>query len=196
MKHHTKILIWENDRRLNKLIKFHDLVIRYFNSKNVVDQTVRIKINQDKAEIRHIIISSGISTEIIYDPSLLFRGRLRVIDLIFDMFDLWELRIPHEKVVDTIETSIGIYESNRTKSIWRMFNPFFWLGRVADGISEVVFNVVGEFGLDRQNAEKSALGKLFKGLVYLITSVVAPISGLLQILGFLEPLKQFVHKMF
>ena len=209
MRHHTKILIWENNRRLNKLIKFRDLVIRYFNNQGSTDYMgfldenardkaaqIRTEINQNTAEIHNIITSSNISTKIIYTDPPLLGGRSRKFDLIFNMFDSRELTDPHEQVLDIIEMSIGVYKSNRAKSAWRMFNPFFWLGRIADGISEVVFNVIGEFGVGRQNAKKSALGRLFKGLVYLITNVVVPILILLQIMGFLEPLKQFVHKMF
>lgn len=209
MKNYNKILVWENNRRLNKLIKFRDLVIRYFNNQGSTDYMgfpdenarnkaaqIRTEINQNTAEIHNIITSSNISTEIIYTDPPLLGGRSRKFDLIFNMFDPCELTDPCEQVLDIIEMSIGVYKSNRAKSTWRMFHPFFWLGWVADGISEVVFNVIGEFGLGRQNAEKSALGRLFKVLVYLITNVVVPSLILLQILGFLEPLKQFVHKMF
>ena len=208
VKDHTKILVWENDKRLNKLIEFRDLVVQYFNNqtgtvqadfqnKNTENKPVQITstdINLALVEIHHIITSSGISTKFIYTAPPFLGGRSTKFDLIFDMFNLYEFGIPPQKVVDIIEISIGVYESNRTKSISRMFNPFFWLGWVADAISEVLFDVMGEFGSGRQNAEKSAIGKISKGIIYFVTNIVVPLLLLLQLLDLLEPVKQFVHK--
>ena len=117
-------------------------ISRNKNTENKPVQITSTDINLALVEIHHIITSSGISTKFIYTAPPFLGGRSTKFDLIFDMFNLYEFGIPPQKVVDIIEISIGVYESNRTKSISRMFNPFFWLGWVADAISEVLFDVM------------------------------------------------------
>ena len=73
MRHYTKILIWENKRRLNKLIEFRDFILTYFNNsrvewimdpriEEVAAQEARFNINLSMKEAHSIILQSGITT--------------------------------------------------------------------------------------------------------------------------------------
>ena len=67
MRHYTKILVWENERRLNKLAEFRQLVIKYFNNSHwewMVDERIeedaareaRIQINRVVVEVHSIVV--------------------------------------------------------------------------------------------------------------------------------------------
>ena len=104
------------------------------------------------------------------------------------------MRIDANYVLDLIERAIGIYESNHKSAFFRMFNPFFYLGLVFYIISVLPFIAIGKLGFNQYKAERSAIGKLVKGVLYLIP-VVAACLAILQHFDFLEPVKQFVHKL-
>ena len=78
MRYYTKILIWENKRRLSKLRVFRSLVIRYFNNSRVgfgggrVEESTakeaRLEINRLKDEIHSIILNSEIDPSFSWAP--------------------------------------------------------------------------------------------------------------------------------
>ena len=103
-------------------------------------------------------------------------------------------RIEANDVLNFIDRSIEIYESNHKSAIARTFNPFFYLGLLFDTILELPFIAIGKLGFNRQKMEESAIGRLFKGVLYLIT-VVAAFLTILQLLDLLGPVKQFVHEL-
>ena len=214
MRYHTKILVWENEKRLKKLIEFRDLVIKYFNNSYVEPwamgerteendaQEARNEINMVKAEVHSIIINSGTSLTYTYIQPPAVGRRVLPIDLIDNIFNLDQFDTDPSIVLDCIVTAIGIYQSNHTKALFRMVNPFFYLGWLFDIISDLPFIVFEKFGVNQQKAKASAIGRLFKGVVYWSTAIVSFIGGFLAILDFLgylefvEPVKQSVHKLF
>ena len=116
------------------------------------------------------------------------------IDLIDDIFDLDQFDIGPNNVLGLIDRAIGEYDSNRKSAFVRTLNPFFYLGRVLDTISDLPFIIVGIFGFNRQKIKASTIGKLVKGILYLFIIVVAFLT-ILHLLDFVEPIKQFVHKL-
>ena len=177
MRRYTKILIWENQRRLNKLIEFRNLVIEYFNNIDVewisdrriesqAAQVARGKINRIMAEIHSIILHSGTVPVLTIDPPPAVGGYRANVDLIQNIFMLDKFYIGEEvhreanDILDFVDRAIGIYESNHKSALVRMFNPFFYLGLVFDAISDLPFMAIGKLGFDRQKAEASAIGKL------------------------------------
>lgn len=213
MRHYTKILIWENKKRLNKLIKFRQLIIKYFKNSNVERgsmggrieekdaQEARTEINMDEAEAHSIILNSGTSLTYIYTPPPAVGGRVLTIDLIENIFNLDQIHTDPRIVIDCIDRAIGRYKSNHKSACWRIINPFFYLGRLFDIISDLPFIVVEKFGFNQQKAKASAAGRLVKGVLYWIVAIVSFIGGSLAILDylgyldFLEPVKQSVHKL-
>ena len=207
MRHYTKILIWENRRRHNKLIEFRNLVVEYFTNihvewlsdRRIQNQTARVarnKINQAMDEAHSIILHSGTIPILTIDPPPAVGGYRTDVDLIDNIFNLDRFYIGEgihrecNDILDFIDRAIGIYESNYESALVRMFNPFFYLGLVFDAILALPFIAIGKLGFNRQKAETSAIGRLVKGIMFL-----APFLTILHLLGFLEPVKQFVHKL-
>ena len=204
MRHYTRILVWENKRRSNKLREFRSLIIRYFNNSRVgfgggrVEQSAakeaRREINRLREEIHSIILNSGIEPVFSWTPPSAVGGDETNIDLIEDIFDLDQFDIGPNNVLGLIDRAIGEYESNRKSASVRTFNPFFYLGRVLDTVSDLPFIVIGIFGVNRQKIKASVVGRLVKRILYLII-IVAAILTILHLLDFIEPIKQFVHKL-
>ena len=201
MRRYTKILAWENKRRLNKLIEFRQLVIDYFSNTHVewpmdtrieedAAQMARIKINQAMHEVHSIIRRSGIDPNLTVLPAPAVGGYVRKVDLILNIFGLDEHATEPNRVLDIIERAIGIYESNHKLALVRTFNPFFYVGWFLDVISDLPFVIVGKFGFDQRKMKTSLIGKFVKGIMFL-----APFLTILHLFGFLEPVKQFVHKL-
>ena len=204
MRYHTRILIWENKRRLNRLREFRSLMIRYFNNSRVgfgggrVEESpakeARREINRLREEIHSIILNSGIDPVFSWAPPSAVGGDETEIDLIEEIFDLDQFDIGPNNVLGLIDKAIGEYDSNRKSAFIRTFNPFFYLGRVLDTISDLPFIIIGILGFNRQKIRASAVGRLVKGILYLII-IVAALLTILHLLDFVEPIKQFVYKL-
>ena len=205
MKYYTKILFWENNRRLDKLVEFRNLVIEYFNNSRadwMVDARIeektardaRVKINRVMDKTHDIILHSGINPTLTWTPPPAVGGYVRNVDLIQNIFNLHGFQIGADEVLDFIDRAIGIYESNHKSSLIRTFNPFFYIGLVFDAISELPFIAIGKLGFNRRKAESSVIGRLVKDVLYSITAVAALLT-ILQLLDFLEPVKQLAHEL-
>ena len=204
MRHYTKILIGENKRRLNKLREFRSLMIRYFNNSRVgfgggrieesAAKEARREINRLKDEIHSIILNSGIDPGFSWTPPSAVGGDETKIDLIEDIFNLDQFDIGPNNLLACIDRAIEKYDSSRKSAFVRTFNPFFYLGRVLDAITDLPFIIIGILGFNRQKIKTSAVGRLVKGTLYLII-IVAVLLTILHLLDFLEPIKQFVHKL-
>ncbi len=202
MRYYTKILIWENKRRLNKLREFRPLMIRYFNNSQVgfgggrVEESAakeaRREINLLRDEIHSIILNSGIDPIFSWTPPSAVGGDETEIDLIEEIFDLDQFDVGPNNVLGLIDRAIGKYDANRKSAFVRTFNPFFYLGRALDVITDLPFIVIGILGFSRQKIRTSAIGRLVKGILYLII-IVAAVLTILHLLDFLEPIKQFVY---
>lgn len=204
MRSYTKILIWENKRRLNKLREFRPLMIRYFNNSHIgfgggrvedhSAKEARRKIDLLKNEIHSIILNSGINPTLSWNPPAAVGDHAIEINLIENIFDLDQFDIGPSNLLAVIDRAIGIYDSNRKAALVRTFNPFFYLGWVLDTISDLPFIVIGLLGFNRQKIRTSIIGKIVKGVLYLIL-VIAACLTILHLLGFLEPIKQFVYEL-
>ena len=108
MKFYNKILLWENNRRLNKLAEFRGFVLDYFNNSRVewtVDGRIeeneakraRININRAVSEAYEIILNSGVSTIYTYTPPPMIGGRVIDLDLVQNVFNLDAVQIGPEK---------------------------------------------------------------------------------------------------
>lgn len=204
MRYHTKILIWENKRRLNKLRAFRSLVIRYFNNSRVgfgggrVEESAakeaRRELNRLRDEIHSIILNSGVDPSFSWTRPVAAGGDETKIDLIEGIFDLDQFDIGPNNLLACIDKAIEKYDSNRKTVFVRTLNPFFYLGRLLDTITDLPFIVIGLLGFDRQKMKASVIGRLVKGILYLII-IVAAVLAILHLLGFLEPIKQFVLKL-
>lgn len=206
MRYYKKILIWENKRRILKLEQFRSLIVEYFNNSHVYRraeerneepsaQVARVKINRNMEEVHEIIIRSNIQPLILWSPPPTVGGYTKHIYPIQNFFNLHRFDLGHNDILGFIDRSIGIYERNQSAAIIRTINPFFYMGLLIEWIAELPFLAIDKLGLDRGKAESSILGRLVKGILYLIT-VIAALLTILQLLEFLEPLKIFLKNFF
>ena len=196
MRHYTKILIWENRKRLNKLIEFRELIIEYFNNhrNTVAAHVARGNINRCMSKVHSIVLQSGISPVLTWRAPPIAGGYSAKIDLIINIFNLDDYFTEYDSVLDLIDRSIGIYESNAKSALTRTFNPFFYVGLVLDFISRLPFIALGKLGANQQRLEMSKFGRLIKGVLYLI-QVGAALIGIYQFWDFWTPIKNFVREL-
>ena len=206
MRHYTKILVWENNKRLKKINEFRELVIAYFdnaranwNRDPIVSELTapeaRRRINESMQEVHSIILHAGMSPTVKWVPPAIIGGNVQNVNLIQDIFNLdgfFEIEPDH--VLDLIDRSIGLYDSNRKWARVRVFNPLFYVGLVFDFVSDLPFVALGKLGFNHQKARSSRIGRLVKGVLYLITGFAAFLT-ILHFLEFLEPVKRFVHNL-
>ena len=204
MRHYAKITVRENHKRLDKLFEFRNLVIEYFNNstksgrglraEKEIAQVARVKINRIMKENHEIILHSGMDPIMIYKAPPMVGGHTRNIDVILNIFNLDRFDIPANQVLDLIDMTIGVYESDHRRAVVRTFNPLFYLMLALDTISELPFSIIGKFGFNQQKAESSIIGRLFKGFLYLVTPVAGFLT-ILHLLDLLEPVKELAREL-
>ena len=202
MKHFSKIPIWENTRRLNKLLEFRELVVNYFNNirmegfisevtENSEAQRTRMKINTMLMEIHEISVNSGTVPYMKHTSAPAFGSQVTRLDLIEGIFSLHHYNIGGQNVIDYIERVIGIYQRNHMPALIRVFNPFYYIGLVFDTVSEIPSIAISSLGINRQKFSSSIVGRFVKTITYLI-SVLASFLTVLHYLGLLDPVKSFI----
>lgn len=200
---YNRIPIWQNIRRTKLLLNFKALIIAYFNSTQVdpyrrevietdKSPSLRTKINLALNKVSRVMRLSGVPTSIYYSPPPITGGLAGEIDLIQNIFNLHIYRIDVQQVIDVIERSIGIYRDDRFNSIARTVNPFFWIGFILDFIVNLPFKILGKVGFNQKRVESSFIGKLMKGLLYLIT-VFSSLLTIFHYLGWLESFRRVLN---
>ena len=204
MRFYTKILPYENKRRLKLLIDFRKELITYFNntefkffdqylSENDEARKVRIKINLSLDEIYEIILNAGISPYITYTPPPAIGGFIKNIDLIHNIFHIQMYKMSPAELFDVIERAIGRYERNKRRVIFRLLNPFFYIGIALDFIAELPFILIGRIGFDRKKAESSFIGRIVKGFLQLVSFLAASFA-VLNYLGYMDAVREFIRR--
>lgn len=202
LNYYKRILPWENNRRLNKLAEFRALVIQYFNNSRaewMADERIeepeaektRVKINRIMDETHETILYSGVNPSIRYTPPAVVGGYIQNIDLVQNVFHLHRFQITANNLLDFIDRSIGIYESNKRPALLRAINPFFYIGLAFDLVARIPFVLIGHAGFNRQKIEESLTGRLVKGSIYIVTTL-ASLLTVFQLLDYLESFKQIV----
>ncbi len=204
MRYYTKILPFENRRRLTKIKAFRNLVVEYFNNcepkmfeaiENDQARKLRIDINTSLDEILIMVHAAGISTQLLYDPPPVRGGFAGNVDVFLNIFNLPYLQIKPYVICDHLERAYGIYERNQRAAKLRLINPFFYLGRLLDYVSELPFAFLGKLGFNRNKAESSILGRIIKGFVKLVFFLAAAFA-VLHYLGYMDAVKEYVRKIF
>jgi len=203
MRPFNKITVFENYNRLTELIEFRTLVIDYFNNSRLeefslsyerkedqIAQEARGKINRKLDELHDIVLLAGINPTLFYSPPPAIGGYCHDIDLIHNIFNLGKFSIAPNIVIDIIDRAIGIYENNRWKAFRRTLNPFFYFGLIINWVATLPFVLLGTLGFDRKKAETSFLGRIVKGITYLV-SLIASILTILSFFGYSDIIKNF-----
>lgn len=206
MLYFNEINYWQNKNRLKFLTEFRHQVNNYFQNsesdwmvnariENDTAVSARRKINQtlDKADL--IISLSGVSPVIHYSSPPAIGGYRQNVDVILNIFNLYDFQIGPKAVYDMIDRAIGIYEENRKISIFRTFNPFFWINLLIKYIISIPFKILGIFGFDHKSFEITGIGQFIKGILYLIT-VFASLVTLINFFDLKELLKKYFNNAF
>lgn len=204
MRHYTRILIWENRRRLKQLKEFRSLMIRYFNNSRIGFGGGRVEesaakdakrdLNRLRDEIHSIILNSEMDPSFSWTRPAAAGGNDTEIDLIENLFNLDQFDIGPSNVLGIIDKTIGQHDSNRKSAFIRTLNPFFYIGVALDTISDLPFIFVGLFGFNRKKIRTSAIGRPIKAILYL-TTIIAALLAILHFSGFLEPTSQYISKL-
>lgn len=199
MNFHSDTTIFECQKRIDKLTEFRSLVVSYFSNLKLdysgdpvpTDEQMKIrsKINFVLKEMNLTIMASGVNPVIQYSPPPMIGGYIQNINIIQNIFNLTQYRIPPVIVVDKIEESLGVYENERTASLIRTINPFYWTSKVIKRIISIPFSLLESAGFNTENIEQSFLGKTYKFVSELILFGVAILTGL-QILGYSGALEE------
>ena len=196
MSYFKKITIWGNCKRVKLLVEFRSLVVNYFNNlkhsdyglevhENEKAKQVRREINMNLDKMYSIIISAGVNPTIYYSPPPAVGGFAGDIDLIHNIFRLHNFQIAPQGLLDYIERAIGIYENDKINALLRTVNPLFWIGLILDYIASLPFKVIGKIGFNQKKIESSIMGRIIKGVLYLIM-VLAAFLTVLEKIGYLE----------
>lgn len=203
MRSYKKITFLENNRRLEELINFRENAVQYFNSledkstglttsepvETDRSRRLRSEINQKIEEISEIVYAEGVDQRYVYNNPVY--GIKRHLHPIRNIFDLVAHDASPDVVVDTLDRTIGVYESNRKSALIRTLNPIFWIVRLIDVITDVPFRLLEPFGYGVEWTRKSRVGGFFKGLL----NIVIFVAGTLEILkytGLLTPLSEWI----
>lgn len=185
MRHYKKTTIFGNTGRLSELIEFRDLVVKYFGNakydlgkvrENPDAQSARQSINFKMEKVHLIILASGVTPNLIYSPPPAIGGRSENIDLIQSIFLLPSYSVNPSYILDFINRSIGVYSDDRSNSLLRTINPFFWISLIFAYIVSLPFNLLGELGFNQSKIESSIIGKIVKLLVGLISLSAALVT--------------------
>ena len=199
MNGYKNITFWENERRLKKLIKFRNYVVDYFNDSHKDTFGIhptegekakhsRRKINLMIDEVHKMIIAAGINCNIRWVPPPAVGGYAGKVDVLINLSNLYRFNISPHDAIDLIERAIGVYQSDRRKSVFRTFNPFWWMSRLLYWFARTPFSLIEVAGFDATRAERSTLGRFVK-IIFILISVIASLLAILYYMGWLEILK-------
>jgi len=204
MDDYKKITIWENRRRVKLLNEYKVLVSTYFNNieqsdlslnvrENEKAKQIRTGINKNLDRIHSFIVLAGINPRINYYPPPAVGGLVVNIDTVNDIFNLHHFQIGPQQLLDFIDRAIGIYENDKRNSLLRTRNPLFWLGLIIDYIVSLPFKIIGYIGFDQNKIESSNIGKIVKGIFYLIV-FFSSFLAVLKYLGYLEKFRLLIQR--
>ncbi|MCK4532884.1 hypothetical protein KAU39_03795 [bacterium] len=199
---YKKITILENRNRTKLLVEFRKNVVNYFDNVEDADIGLGVYENEEAKQLRRtinmnldrmysLIILSGVKPVMCYSPPRAIGGFAGDIDLVINIFNLYEFQIDPQQLMDFIDRAIGIYSEDRLNALFRTINPFFWLCLILDYIVGLPFKIIGKIGFNQKKIETSIAGRIIKGVFYLITMLAAFLT-VLEKTGYLEKFKSLI----
>ena len=192
LKHYKAISVWENRRRLLRLSEFGQHLQEYLaHMGSAGDETKRASarsaINMSLQETIEIVEAANVSLSISYTPSPLAGGRTTYTNLMHDIFNLPQFpgQDPYGLLIDRIQRAYGVYVANDRASLLRTLNPIWWVFQVLELLLRLPFYALGAAGFDSNRIEASALGRLLKLAIMLLTSAASTIY-LLDVAGLID----------
>jgi hypothetical protein len=186
----SAVLYWECKRRLRQLKVFRELVVSYFRDSQ---EKVLALYEGDKARLLrpqiNLRLNQTLQSMHAVGESATFTGeRFGRVDALTNMFQLRQLRIPRQAVLDSLDRTIGEYERMQRHLFRQLFNPLYWLGLMV----AIPFRILEFAGFNADKIEKSFSGRLYKAIAS-FAALVAAILEILDRLGWLDRVKVFFH---
>jgi hypothetical protein len=194
------MLYWECKRRLELLRRFRVLTSTYFENiqfpswsrEPILDdesQKARHEINLIMNDLELSFNLLGIEHHVLHQPPPHQGGLVQTVNLVLNMFVLWQFQLDPRYVFDCTDRAIGAYENKCRRLFRSSFNPFYWLGLLLVEFLRLPFRVLGAAGFNASKAEGSLWGKLAKVVFFLATvipAVFAIIDHWSGVVGFLH----------
>lgn len=205
MKPIKEVPIWEVNRRLDRLVKFREEVVRYFLNREdnwpgqgmrelPEAREARLAINLTMYDARDIIRASGVGATFNYHDAPVRGGRIHNLNVILHLLRS-DLEISPDLIVDVIEQSVGIHESEVSRAWRRTLNPIWWFGSLMSWVVSLPFGIIERAGFDASRAQQSLLGKLYKLLFELVVATAAFLT-IVDLLGLMNKLQTLLGTLF
>ncbi|KCZ96572.1 hypothetical protein HPO_19180 [Hyphomonas polymorpha PS728] len=170
MINYKSITIFENRKRVRALSAFRANVERWIEvnlADNAETAALRRSINLTLVDARKFTVFAGIGVSGQQFPAPAVGGAIVPFDLFADIFGPNRIFGSHNRLIDSIDRAIGVYESDQQAANFRTFNPFWWIGKGLTWLARTPFMIAGAAGFDTTKAENSVLGKLVRLTVWL-----------------------------
>jgi hypothetical protein len=187
---------WEVRKRISALTEFMQRWSEYLQHSDVARLEGSYPTDDQGIEARaHLNLMINRITRYLADvkayPIIQYReppisgGRVLRIDVLQNLFRLPAFQIAPHVVHDYVMRAIGSYKDDLSPSLVRTLNPIWWLWRLVRAIILVPFEILRWAGFDRDQAEQSIPGKVFKFLA----AIAFVLAGLI---GFFDDLVQLL----
>ncbi len=192
MRNFKKIPFWENKKRVKTLNNFLTFFQQYNKNmsftqfddapyENNEAKKFRSEINNILEKSNDIVVSTSLSSNLTVIEPPIAGNKQYTVNLILDIFDLWRFRVNERPVYDRIERVIGVLKEDFIKSIFRTFNPFFWIGLILEYLVNLPFNLLIKIKLlNKEKSESSLIVKLLKFIFYILFAIIPAFFAYLE----------------
>jgi len=192
--------VLQNLQSIRTLKKFKKLAERYFGNVDYEEygltavekpeaRGIRSQLNLMLERVKRALSSTQVIPDICDASRPTAAGYEEGLYLVDNIFNLHQLKISPQTLLDYVDRAIGVYRDDKFKSLVRTFNPLFWLSIVLDFISGLPFAIPGALGFNRSTIEDCLFGRFLKGC-FRIGVVVTVLTLILHHQGYLDPIKQ------
>lgn len=171
------MLYWECKRRLAVLRKFRMQAVDYFENieyagwmaggapprMNETAQKARHYMNRVLGDVLVSLSRLNVPHVVYYQPPPRLGGYAQNVDIILNVFSLWEFQIGPERVFDCVDRGIGAYERECEKLFRKLFNPLYWLGMLMLQFLRLPSKLRGTGGNDVPGTDQSLFGSIRQG---------------------------------
>ena len=200
MAHYKRMTILGNLESIRTLKKFKKFAERYFENVDYGSygltavekpkaKILRSQLNLMLERAKRALSSVELSPDICDASRPTAAGYEEGVYLVDNIFNLHQLKISPQTLLDYVERAIGVYRDDKLKSLMRTLNPLFWLSIVLDYVSGLPFAFLGALGLNRSKIEEGSFGKFMKGC-FRVAVVVTVLAVIVDHLGYLDPIEQ------
>lgn len=198
----TRMTIFQNLESIRTLKMFKKLAERYFENVDYGSygltavekpkaKAIRSQLNLMLERVKRSLSSVEITPDICDASRPAAPEYEEGVYLVDNIFNLHQLKISPQTLLDYVERAIGVFRDDRFSSLIRTLSPLFWLSIVLDYLSSFPFAILGALGFNRPKIEEGSFGKFMKGC-FRIAVIVTVLAIILQHQGYIDPIEQKV----